>query len=69
MTNETISFDEFAERFGTNPSKMGGSYTQEECDRANTLAWEECAWIATLTFARATQALDRAFQTINQERA
>lgn len=53
MSNESTSYREFTERFA--PRFRHLSPLQRE--RIFSLAWEECAWIQTLTDSRALQSI------------
>ena len=57
MTNEAITYQDFVQRCDDElPNLVEGD------DRENVLAraWDECAWISTLTKERLRQALENA---------
>jgi hypothetical protein len=61
MTNEKISYRDFAKRFAP---FLWTSLTQAQRDDALRIAWEECAFINTLTDKRGVEALNHAIQLV-----
>jgi hypothetical protein len=62
MSTFCISYDDFCERAGLLAPAEFADLTDQSKDIVLTMAWEECAWIATLTNERLTRALERALQ-------
>ena len=60
MSNETISYADFCERaLDINPN-WHAELSDEHRDEILTLAWQECAWISTLTDERIIRAIANA---------
>lgn len=60
MTNETTSYDDFCDRAGPLAPDWMDDLTEEARARLLAIAWEHCAWIATLTDTRIVRALEEA---------
>ena len=62
--NEVISYDNFCDRAGPIAPAFVDALDEGERERLLKAAWEDCAWIATLTDARIVEAIRQAIFTM-----